>query len=178
MSLYRVVPGKAELLDLALDGCFAAMPRAPWRSRQAWRTRLTRVAEDNRALHLAHPWLVQVSTARPPLGPGQLAKYAHELRALDPTELDDVTRDAALTHLLGFVHWSAQATLEQRGRDDAGWWAAAGPVLAATIDPADHPVAARVGSAAGAAQDAAFDAGRTWTFGLARVLDGVAILAD
>lgn len=175
MSLYRVVPDKATLLDLLVDHCLLAMPRRPWRARQAWRTRARRVAEENRALLLDHPWLVRVSTARPPLGPGQLARYDHELRAFDPTGLDDLTRDAALTHLLGFVRWSAETTLERHG-GDAEWWSRAGPALARVVDPRDYPVAARVGSAAGAAQNSAFDADAAWTFGVERVLESIALL--
>lgn len=174
MSLYRVIPAKAELLDLAVDACFTAMPRRAWRTRQSWRTRVTRVAEDNRALYARHPWLTGVSTARPPLGPGQLAKYDHELGAFDGLPVDDVTRDAALSHLLGFVRWAALAAVAER--DDAAWWSAAGPALAAVVDATAYPLASRVGLDAGDAQGAALDADRAWDFGLRRVLDGLTAL--
>jgi len=56
------------------------------------------VAHDNRRLYARHPWLADVATLRPPLGPGQLAKYEYELAALDDADLPDIARDDALAH--------------------------------------------------------------------------------
>jgi AcrR family transcriptional regulator len=182
MGLYTYVPGKAELLEAMLDAVYAAMPRTAHDG--DWRARLTAVASENRALYAAHPWAATISSSRPPLGPGLMAKYEHELRALEDTGLDDVETDAALTFLLDFVRsnalaaHAAQATREQTGMTDEEWWAANGPLLARVLDPDDYPTAARVGSAAGAAQGGAYSAGHAWAFGLERVLDGLAALID
>jgi AcrR family transcriptional regulator len=86
MTLYTYVPTKSLLLDLMLDSVYAAMQRQDT-SGQGWRRRVTAVAQENRALFEAHSWAVQVASNRPPLGPGQLAKYEHELSALEG--LDD-----------------------------------------------------------------------------------------
>src|SRR2546430_2524168 len=99
MTLYTYVPGKAELLDLMLDAAYAAMPRTDTTG-QPWRNRLTMVAAENKALYDAHPWVAAISTIRPPLGPGMIAKYEHELSAFDDLGMDDVTIDACLTYLL------------------------------------------------------------------------------
>lgn len=185
MSLYTYVPGRAELVDLLVDTAYLRMPRAGWRRGTTWRTRLTRVAQANRDLFAAHPWLTEaVALNRPPLGPGTMAKYEHELSAFDDTGLGDVATDAALSYLLGFVqaHGTA-ARLAQRatadGRlSDADWWAANAPVLARAFDPATYPRAVRVGAAAGQAQGSAWSADRAWSFGLAVTLDGLAALVD
>lgn len=184
MSLYTYVPGRSELLDLMVDAAYLAMDRPPWRSR-SWRRRVTAVAEANRALFEGHPWLAEVGTlSRPPLGPGQLAKYEHELGAFDGTALRDVETDAALAFVLGFVeHHARTAEASRRARqdsaiDDAQWWEANAPLLARVVDEAEYPRAVRIGSAAGAAQGSAHDPGHAWTFGLARVLDGLAALVD
>ncbi|WP_308287035.1 TetR/AcrR family transcriptional regulator [Actinomadura parmotrematis] len=182
MTLYTYVPGKAELLDLMLDAVYARMPRADTSGRP-WRDRVAAVAEDNRALFEAHPWAAAVSTVRPPLGPGLMAKYEHELSALDGLGLDDVAMDAALTYVLAFVQAAARAAAEAAALrdgapDDERWWAANAPLLAKVLDPDAHPLAARVGTAAGSAQGAAYDPGRAWDFGLARVLDGLAALIE
>ena len=178
MAVYTYVPGKAELLDLMLDAVYAAMPRAPWPPELDWRARLRAVANANRELYAAHPGAARVSTARPPLGPGQLAKYEHELRALDGLGLDELAMDAALTHLLGFVQWAATAAQDAAAAPDAdeAWWAEAGPLLARLADPGDYPLAGRVGSAAGEAQGGAFDPERAYAFGLERTLDGLGAL--
>ncbi|MER7003697.1 TetR/AcrR family transcriptional regulator [Dactylosporangium sp. NPDC000555] len=184
MSVYTYVPGKPELLDLMVDARYARMTRAAWAG-QPWRERLTAVAEANRDLLTAHPWLTEVAAlSRPPLGPGVMAKYEHELAAFDDTGLCDVDIDAALTYLLGFVqshcrsaHDAARAATDT-AMSDADWWAANLPVLARALDPHTYPRAARIGSAAGEAQGSAWQADRAWTFGLERTLDGLAALID
>jgi AcrR family transcriptional regulator len=183
MALYTYVPGKAELLDLMLDALYAVMPRAEWGS-DDWRERLAAVARDNRALFDAHPWAAAVSNSRPPLGPGVMAKYEHELNALAGAGLDDVETDAALTFLLEFVRSSARAEHEasaaraDSGMTDEEWWRANAPLLERVLDPAAYPTAARIGSAAGAAHGAAFSPEHAWEFGLERVLDGLGALVE
>jgi AcrR family transcriptional regulator len=183
MTLYTYVPGKAELLDLMLDAAYAAMPR-PGLAGRPWRERAAEVAEQNLALHLAHPWTVEVSTLRPPLGPGLMAKYEHELGAFDGLGLSDVEMDDCLTYLLGFVRTAARATLDaaaarqESATDDAGWWSEVAPVLDRVLDPADYPLADRVGTAAGVAHASAHDPDHAYRFGLARTLDGLAALIE
>jgi AcrR family transcriptional regulator len=182
MALYTYLPGKAELLDLMLDRVYAEMPAAPWP--EDWRERVAALARDNRALFDTHPWAAAVSTGRPPLGPGLIAKYDRELRAFDGLGLDDVEMDAALTFVLDFVRASALAAQDARAnRDDTGltdeqWWAANAPLLERALDPGAYPTAARVGSAAGAAHGGAHSPDHAWEFGLGRVLDGLEALVD
>lgn len=172
MTLYHYVPGKDELLDLMLDAAYLAMDRTDTTGR-GWRARLVAVAAENRALFGAHPWAAQVTTTRPPLGPGQMTKYEHELRALDGLGLDDLDTDAALAHLLAFVADHARHRLAAAPGDDRDWWDRAGPALAAVLDPADFPTAARIGTAVGEAGGSAADPDRAWAFGLEVVLDGL-----
>ena len=162
MTLYTYVPGKAELLDLMLDALWLAMPREPGPT-------IRSVADANRALYAAHPWAARVTTARPPLGPGLLAKYEHELGAFEG--FSDLDRDAALTLVLGFVQ--GIAAQEPASTPDAEWWEAAGPLLAELVDVEDYPLASRVGTAAGEAQGGAYDADRAYEFGLARIIEGL-----
>src|SRR6202521_1523850 len=139
MTLYTYVPGKAELLDLMLDAAYASMPRLDT-SRQPWRQRLAVIAEENKALFETHPWAATISTVRPPLGPGMMAKYEHELLALEGLGLDDVLMDASLTYLLGFVQaWArasadARAVQQETAMEDDEWWATSGPLLARVLD--------------------------------------------
>ncbi|MEU3552703.1 TetR/AcrR family transcriptional regulator [Streptomyces fragilis] len=183
MTLYTYVPGKAELLDLMLDAAYARMPRADTAGRP-WRERVTAVADENRALFTRHPWAAAVSTVRPPLGPGQMAKYEHELAAFDGLGLDDVTMDDCLTHLLAFVQANARTAAAARaagadgGMDEQEWWEANAPLLAQVLDPAVYPLASRVGTAAGEAHGSAHDPDHAYTFGLHRVLDSFATLIE
>jgi AcrR family transcriptional regulator len=183
MTLYTYVPGKAELLDLMLDAAYTSMPRLDT-SGQPWHQRLAAIAEENRALFEKHPWAAIVSTIRPPLGPGMMAKYEHELLALEGLGLDDVLMDASLTYLLSFVQAWARAAADARAvqhdtaMDENEWWATTGPVLARVLDETAYPIAARVGSAAGAAHGSAYSPAHAYTFGLERVLAGLSRLID
>jgi AcrR family transcriptional regulator len=184
MSIYTYVPGKRVLLDLMVDALYTDMPRRPWRTR-SWRKRLTVVANDNRDLLTAHPWAAAAtSPSRPPLGPGLMAKYEHELSALDGTRLDDVEIDATLTFLLEFVRAAARDATDARAAqeasrmDDADWWEANAPLLAQIFDERAYPRAVRIGAAAGGAQGGAYNPERAYEFGLRRVLDGLSVLID
>jgi AcrR family transcriptional regulator len=183
MTLYTYVPGKAELLDLMLDAAYQQMPRTDTRG-QPWRQRVAAIAAENRALFEAHPWAAAVTTARPPLGPGLIAKYDHELAAFDGLGLDEVQMDAALTHVLAFVQaWAratddAQATRRDTAMDEEQWWAASETLLRQVLDPSAYPLAVRVGTAAGTAHGAAYNPRHAYEFGLRLILDGFAALID
>lgn len=176
MTLYTYVPGKAELLDLMLDTLYQRMPRTDTTG-APWRARLTAVAGENRELFTTHPWAVGVSTSRPPLGPGLMAKYEHELSAFDGLALSDVERDDCLTYLLSFVQANArqahQHSLAAREGTDEQWWTRIAPLLAEVLDPHRYPLASRVGTAAGEAHGGTLDPEHAYHFGLARVLDGL-----
>jgi AcrR family transcriptional regulator len=181
MTLYTYVPGKAELLDLMLDAAYRRMPRADTTG-QPWPQRVAAIAGENRALFEAHPWAAAISTTRPPLGPGLMAKYEHELAAFDGLGLDDIQMDAALTHLLTFVQaWAQAAVAAQSARgesamDDEQWWAAHAPLLSKVLDPAAYPLAVRVGTAAGTAHQAAYSPRHAYEFGLQTIISGLAAL--
>jgi AcrR family transcriptional regulator len=184
MSLYTYVPTKAELLDLMVDAVVAETAEDD-AGDECWRSRLERVARRNWALYRRHPWLLQVAAqSRPPLGPQTIAKYDRELRALEGIGLSEVEMDSVLSLVLGHVEGAArrasEATEAERrtGMSDDQWWRAVSPLLAEVFDPERYPTAARVGAAAGAAYQAAFDPGHAFEFGLQRVLDGVAVLVE
>jgi len=181
MTLYTYVPDKAALLDLMLDAIYLRMPRED-RAEAPWRERLAAVAEENRVLYERHPWAAGLSHSRPPLGPGLMAKYEHELRAFAGAGLDDVETDSALTYLLGFVQAAsraaaeARAEIERSAQSDRQWWEESGPLLAKVFDPHTYPTAVRIGAAAGAELGGAFNPGHAYAFGLERVLDGLGVL--
>ncbi|GAA0928276.1 TetR/AcrR family transcriptional regulator [Nonomuraea longicatena] len=181
MSLYTYVPGKPELLDVMLDTVYGETDRredVPG----GWRERLTHIARENWALYLRHPWLLQVATSRPVLGPNVTAKYDYELRAIDGIGLSDVEMDAVLTMVTGFVHGTARVAVDakeaetQTGLSDEQWWSAHSPFLARIADPARYPTATRVGQAAGETHNGAVNPDHAFEFGLTRILDGIETL--
>jgi len=183
MSLYTYVPAKAELIDLMLDTICTETAR-PDEVPGGWRARVELVARENWALYLRHPWLLQVATARPPLGPNLIAKYDFELRAVDGIGLTDVEMDLVVQTIGDYVHGAARsavaATLiaQRTGLTDDQWWEQAGPALAQVYDPAAHPTATRVGAAAGAEYQGPADPARAFDFGLRCLLDGITARID
>jgi AcrR family transcriptional regulator len=171
MSVYTHVETRDDLLVLMGDAVHASM-LFPSFGRSGWRTRVRRVAEANLALLVAHPWLLQIRDPRIALGPGTIAKYDHELHAFDGTGLDDVRRDAALTFLLDFVRSSAAAQLASTGDFGPVWAAAAGRLEHYVGDR--YPLARRVGRAAGEHLGAPYGPAAACTFGVERVIAGLA----
>ncbi|MGC0142069.1 TetR/AcrR family transcriptional regulator [Pseudactinotalea sp. Z1732] len=192
MTLYSHVPGKAELIDLMVDRVFADVTYpAPTTDPGRWRGGLETVAERNWELLGRHRWLIHVDTARPPLGPGTIAKYDAELQPLVDTGLTDVQIDQALTLILEHVRSSARLAFataapptatagdgaaDSREASDLEWWHQAGPVLAGLLDTGDYPYAARIGNAAGQEYNAPGDPHRAYLFGLQTILDGIEAL--
>jgi AcrR family transcriptional regulator len=183
MSLYTHVPGKAELIDLMLDTVLGETAR-PDELPAGWRPRLEFVARENQALIHRHPWMLEVITFRPPMGPGVIAKYDFELRALEGIGLTDVEMDSVLTLVIGYVQSSARQALEatlveqRTGLTDDEWWAAQAPLLEQVLEPDRFPTASRVGTSASKEYEGLWDPDHTFEFGLQRVLDGIEMLVE
>jgi AcrR family transcriptional regulator len=181
MSIYTHVPAKAELIDVMLDTVLAEVT-GPDHAPGPWRERLEQVARGLRALYLRHPWLLHVATTRPPMGPNVIAKYEHELRAVDGIGLTDIEMDAVVTLINDFVHGTVRSAIEaaeverRTGLTDEQWWYRQAPLLERVLDPARFPLGVRVGSAAGEEHQAAVDPEHAFEFGLERVLDGIEML--
>lgn len=181
MSLYTYVPSKAELLDAMVDLVCAETARDDQPAGD-WRARLEHVARDNWNLYRRHPWLLQLATCRPPLGPHVTAKYDYELRAIDGIGLTDVEMDTVIGLIVGHAQTSARMAVEsaqvaqRSAMTDEQWWQANGPLFAKIFDPRSFPVAARVGASTGQAHNAASNPAYLFEFGLQRLLDGIEAL--
>ena len=181
MSLYSYVPGKDALVALMIDRLYGQMPRPPLIALPG-PERLRQVADLNRQLFLAHPWLADSSSARPPLGPGVMAKYEYELSAFAGMGLDDVTTDDCLTYLITYVHGAARASTSaatqqlESGTTDQEWWDQHQPLLAQVFDEQRYPTATRVGTAAGTARGSAYDPDIAYRFGLDRTIYAIQAL--
>src|SRR5699024_118592 len=183
MSVYTYVTGKEQLLELMVDTAYARMPgRAT--AAVSWRDGVRAIAEENLALFRAHPWLLDAPPGRHVLGPGALGKYERELRALSSLGLEDPETDAALTFVLGFVRSVARDQVTARnqreatGQSDRQWWEERAREFAAVAPLGRYPLAARVGAAAGAELEAAYNPAHAYRFGLDRVVDALAAIEN
>ncbi|MDA0568052.1 TetR/AcrR family transcriptional regulator [Streptomonospora sp. S1-112] len=198
MALYTYVPGKAELLDLMYDRALAELP-AGYDTGPGWRPALRAWAVDTRDFHVRHPWSLEVSPARPVLGPNEHAAMEALVRLLESCGLPAPVLRRVVGTLLHFVRGAARAIADARaataatGTDEREWWLARMAVIGeAAPDFAERfPALLRVSTAeqgaepspeareAGAAppEGASYleaEARRTFDTGLGILLDGIA----
>ncbi|MEU5878950.1 TetR/AcrR family transcriptional regulator [Spirillospora sp. NPDC047279] len=186
MSIYTYVPSKAELIDVMVDrasGELAPPPDVPPGGvRDAWRSGLEHIARQNWALFHRHPWLLEISTGRPPMGPQLIGKYEYELRTVDGLGLTDVEMDSVIALVNGHAQSSAKSSVDaaqaerRTGMTDEEWWEITAPVLETVIRPGDYPLGERVGTAAAQVYGGAIGPEHAFEFGLQRILDGIEVL--
>jgi AcrR family transcriptional regulator len=173
MSLYRHVPGKGELLDLMFDQAVGetvgAVP-----SEGTWRERLEAIAWESWRLYHRHPWVLQISAVRPPLGPNVLDSYEEMLRIVDGLGLTGPEMNATVTLVSDFVDGAARRAVDaaqaaqHSGETDESWWNARASFWEEQFDPDRYAVISRIYAEGGyEVPDESF------SFGLARILDGI-----
>lgn len=127
MALYTYVPGKSELVDLMYDRALAELP-AGYDLAGGWRPALMRWAQDSWEFYLRHPWMLQVSQARPVLGPNEYRALEALLGVLTATGLDARRVRRAVSALASVVRGTAQTLAESRraaqatGLSEEQWW--------------------------------------------------------
>ncbi|MFC4068371.1 TetR/AcrR family transcriptional regulator C-terminal domain-containing protein [Actinoplanes subglobosus] len=180
MSIYTYVPGRSELIGLMVDQVIGEVPHPPHQG--DWRADLTAVARHQWDEYHRHPWLLQVESSRPWIGPHGCDRYEWQLAAVEGAGFSDLDMDQIITmvaHLTaGTARTSilARTTVEDSGISDLQWWEANAPILERVMPPGAYPLAGRVGTAAGEEYNAVSDPDRSFHFGLERLLDGVAAL--
>jgi AcrR family transcriptional regulator len=179
MSLYRYVPGKAELLALMLDGVSEPGEEVVRSASRGWRRLVEAAARGTYRLYLGHPWLLQVNWTRPVMGPNSLAGIELFMRGLDGLGLTDQERISTMIMVDGYVTGVARQRIQhaavpaETGISDEEFWNQQVPVLSRAMLSGKYPAMAALG-------DDAFSAGwdETFEFGLQRLLDGIAVLVE
>lgn len=181
MTLYTHVPGKAELIDLMVDAtwCELTLPYGNASRPDGWRAQVELYARQASALHERHPWLREISTVRPPLGPGLLARQEYLLTALSGTGLDPVQAAAATDAIVTFVDAAASAQAEHAyaerssGQSEPDWWAARQAFWTEIFDASRYPSIARTWAEGGLSRSAAEASAMAFDLGLRCLLDGI-----
>ncbi|MFV0135213.1 TetR/AcrR family transcriptional regulator [Streptomyces sp. HMX87] len=176
MSLYRYVPGKAELLDLMLDRVQRpdGTPDAPLGD-GTWRSALETLARETLGLYRRHPWLLQVNQARPILGPGTLDGMEKVMAHIKPMGLSDPELVSALLLVDGYVVGAARTQVYQEeaerksGLTTAEFFEAQGPVLERVMTSGRYPVLMSLSEDTWSPEFDHFE------FGLQRILDGLEV---
>ena len=186
MALYTYVPSKSELVDLMYDTVIAEVHHTHDLA-DGWRPALAAWAEELWAFYLRHPWVLQVSQARPVLGPNEYVVLDEVLRILFETGLDPAAMRQLTGALFQFVRGVAQVVAEARdaaaatGTGDDEWWFARSALLEEMATDFDRrfPAVARLARSGGFTltdetvpyQEQA--ATETFHAGLTALLDGI-----
>ncbi|EPH43319.1 TetR/AcrR family transcriptional regulator [Streptomyces aurantiacus] len=177
MSLYRYVPGKAELLDLMLNHVQAPTAQDAEFTGH-WRAALESYARAILEQHRAHPWLLQVNQARPVLGPSAVEGLERVLSLIKPMGLRDVELISVLVMVEGYVAGVARTqVLEAQAREeteltDEDFWETQRPVLERIMQSGKYPLIA------GLSEDSFGSDFDHFEFGLQRILDGLEVLVS
>lgn len=173
MALYRYVPGKTELTALMLDAAMgtppSSSPAAP-----AWRDDLRMWSETIFDRMRDHPWTLELANGVRPMGPNEIAWLESALSALSELPLTGAERLDTVVLLLGHVRSLVQQVGPAGADDDleARLAEQIGQVLGAHADRYPHVVAAFADNAA----DPATLRNKALSFGIDRILDGIAAL--
>jgi AcrR family transcriptional regulator len=184
MSLYRYVGSKSELLALMRDFAVGAPPAIAAPPGE-WRDPLRRWACAERQLYHRRPWLPRIPISGPPAGPNQIAWMERALQILRGTGLGWDEKVGILLLVSGYVRQSALLSDDLKigrkatGIDKAQTEQRYGRNLVKLIDPREFPEVAALftsglfeASSKGGGADPTADP--DFTFGLERILDGVA----
>jgi AcrR family transcriptional regulator len=179
MSLYTYVLSRDVMVDLMYDSVHAEVGEV--KGGAAWQKAITRWCVQLRELYLQHPWLLDVSSARPVLGPREQEVLESLLRILSTAGLALKDRPAATSALFSVVRGAARQAVEARSavtEADAEWWAARGQALAAAAPdfaerfPESTAIAAQQRKGGGQPWIRAAD--QAFTGAVALLVDGIA----
>lgn len=179
MSLYRYVPGKAELLDLMLDHVLGEpLTDAPSDAPADWRAALDTMAHTYLEQLSRHPWLLKINQARTVLGPSALRGLELALARIRGMGLTDQELISTIITVNSFVEGIARTRLQtteavqQTGLSNDAFWEDQRPYLERAMRSGGYPLMAAL------SEDAfSYDVDH-FVFGLQRLLDGFDVLVE
>jgi AcrR family transcriptional regulator len=181
MSLYRHVPSRDDLVTGMIDAAFDDLPDQ-LRSTGDWRADLQHCARTLWALFQRHPWLgPSMSLTRPQPAPNAMRLGEWMMSALDATGLAVTDRMLAQVLIFTFVRGVASGlepeaqAVRDTGLTDDEWMQRQTPAFQRLA--ARHPVP-NYEQLFNVDSDFDFHLEVLFEFGLARLLDGLAVLID
>jgi AcrR family transcriptional regulator len=171
MSLYRYVGSRQELLEVMVE--VASGPPPPLAPRRGWRRQLTDWVRADLARVAAHPWILDVQVAAPPLGPNMLGWTDRGMSILLDAGLPPRQAASSLLTLDGFARQQVALRRQFSDPEAVDRWADA---VRAVVDPERFPGLSTV-LESGALEDGDPPGdppdGEEFEFGLALLLDGI-----
>jgi AcrR family transcriptional regulator len=178
MSLYRHIESKDELLLLMMNTVLDP-PAALYEPCDGWRAGLERWCWTMREGLRRHPWVERVPVGGLMGTPSQLAWMDRGLAPMAETALSHQERAEVLLLINGYVYWEARLNADLQRAEASGMGAAGFDALIGAVADAERYPAVHAAVAAGIFDDSdGDDRDGDFAFGLARVLDGVALLIE
>ena len=183
MSLYRHVTAKDELLTLMLDAAYGPYPAQPPPEagpETGWRAGLSRWAWAMRAAIHQHPWVLLIPIRGLPTLPNEVTWFEEGLRCLQDTGLEENEKASAILLVSGYVRNTAmidadiEAAVRASGKTPDEWMASYAQTITLLADPHRFPALTKF--IAAGVFDRADPPEAEFTFGLDRILDGIAAL--
>jgi AcrR family transcriptional regulator len=175
MSLYRYVAAKDDLLTLMFDAAIGRPPAID--AAGGWRDGLSRWAHGVRAAYYLHPWTLRVPISAPPLGPNNVAWLEAALTAMTDAPLTEQQKLSTTLLISGFVRNEATLTADLRaGSGGQPVMPKYGDLLQALLPEGEFPALRRAVASGALSDDDDIDI--EFDFGLARILDGIAVLIE
>lgn len=181
MALYRHVANKDELVLLMMEAA-AGEPPAPKAPGETWRAAVERWAYAMVDLYREHPWLPHVPVAAPPATPRQLAWMETGLRALAETDLTEKEKLSLLMMINGYIRYDSLIRGQMIDAARAGGqpveasFAQFSALMRHLVQADRFPMLRQ--AIDGGAMDQPDDPASDLVFGLARILDGIAVFVE
>jgi AcrR family transcriptional regulator len=173
MSLYRYVESKDELLQTMVDTALGTPP--PAAPGEDWHAGLTRWAVGVRAAYHRNAWALRVPISGPPLGPNNVAWLDNALAAMADTPLTEQEKLSCVLLVSGFVRNDVTLALDfAEASGGAPQMPGYGQLLARLTTAQQLPSLHR--AIASGSLDDPDDPDIEFNFGMARILDGIAVL--
>ncbi|WP_439680782.1 TetR/AcrR family transcriptional regulator [Embleya sp. MST-111070] len=154
-SLYRYVATRDELLELMIDRVNGEISYAELGS-GVWLEDLLALARQSRSVHLAHPWLLDATATRTPVGPHAVTYLEHALTVLADLDVASRTKLEAIAILNAVIAalTRAEVTGHLAGQTIPQWQQAQAEYLTRVAMAGRHPhLAAALAGQPPAAED-------------------------
>ncbi|MEV6298569.1 TetR/AcrR family transcriptional regulator C-terminal domain-containing protein [Actinoplanes sp. NPDC051861] len=172
MTLYTYVPSRADLIDLMVDE--AQLERTLINPEKSDSVR--RFAAQTTTMFTKHPWLTEVTLARPPLGPGTMREREFMIAAMThrglPTDRINRAANALTAYIYAFAREAGENARLKRitGQTTESWWQEHSDFWENWFDVDAHPAMTALWNAGGFEGDQAQDA---FEYGLDLLLRGL-----
>jgi AcrR family transcriptional regulator len=178
MSLYTYVPGKTELVELMIDHAYGDVAKADRDT--GWREQVRYVAGQHLELFRRHPWILETSLWRLPMGPNVLDAEEEMYRALAAAGLSAAEVTGMKNLIVWHVHGLARGVLQEAevsrrtGVSTEAYWESRNSFWFTYFEPERYPVMSWI------YENGGFDdpLAQNFDFQIDRVLDSIQLLVD